>query len=539
MAKKLDGEGASRAVTNYCLARAYTSDDGFYAYCVEILGYGDLYEKFHRPMIDMVAFPTHKTYSPSKKEELKTDSRRRYKMIQACRGSFKSSVSTIGYSTWLIAREMTKKGTCNIRILIGCEVLDLAKGFVRAIRQIMESNTNWIDLFGEHQGDKRKRTWSDNSITSRFRTIYTRKEPTVSTIAIDAPKSGNHYDVIIADDLETERASATRDQIEKCWDFYRLLHALLEPDGEMLIVSTRWHYDDIYSRILKANKEDDEEHQYCTYIMPAEDSKGRLTFPGRFPRKHLDHLKLRHGSYLYSCQFLLDPVPAEDQTFRRSWLRYVPPDIWTQKRRFRTFIGADYAYTEQRRVESGEVRRADYTVIIVAAVDEYWNYYIREAYRERCTKFKAIEKTFDMYYAHKCLDIGLQKWDRAQVEDILIQYSYNRGQRPRWTYIAYPGQQSKNERIKTSLQPLMEAGKLYLLPGMDWLEEELFDFPRAVYDDGLDALCNIVKVSKPPVGFKAKEEISNIAKHIQALKRGRIRYLTGRYKRDPGGWKTP
>jgi len=537
MAKKLDLKGASEAVTNYCLARSYTSDDGFYAYCVEILGYGDLHEPFHGPMCEMATMPKYRTFTPDEKESLESTTRRRYKMIQACRGSFKSSIATVGYATWLIAREMTELGTCNIRILFGCEVLELAKSFVRGTRQIMESEERWVKLFGEHQGDKKKRVWSDLHITSKFRTIPRLREPTVSTIAIDAPRAGFHYDVIIADDLETERASASREQIEKCWDFYRLLHSLLEPDGEMMLVSTRWHYDDIYSRILKANKEDDEEHKYCVFIMPAETKDGALTFPKRFPRKHLDHLKLRHGSYLYSCQFLLDPVPESDRTFKRAWLHYVHPDVWTSKRRFRYFLGVDFAYTEQRRIETGEVKKADYTVIVAAAVDEYWNYHIREIFRERCTKLVGIQHMWRMYYAHKCLNSGLQRFDRAQVDDVMIQYGHQKGQRPRWEYISYPGANTKNERIKTTLQPLMEAGKLFLLPGMDWLEEELLDFPRAMYDDGLDALCNLVRVSKPPHKFKVREEINRIQQHIKALHKGRIRLLSGRYENAPDSWK--
>jgi hypothetical protein len=538
-AKKLDQKGISEAVVNYCLARAYVSTDGFYSYCKDILGYKDLYEEFHGPMAQHAVEPHYKLYTPDKKDKLDEPSRRRFKMIQACRGSFKSSVATIGYATWLIARETTLTGACNTRILIGCEVLALAHAFVRAIRQILENERRWVNLFGDHKGDIRGRYWSDQGLTSRFRTLHRLKEPTVSPISIDSPKAGNHYDVILADDLETERASASREQIEKCWDFYRLLHSLLEPDGEMMLVSTRWHYDDIYSRILKVNKLDDDEHQYAVFVMPAEDEEGSLTFPARFSRKHLDHLRLRHGSYLYSCQFLLNPVPDSERVFKKAWLRLVPPDIWVSKRKFRTFMGVDFAYTEQKRVESGEVKKADYTVIVVASVDQYWNYYLREIFRDRCSVLAGIQKMFAMYYNHSVLDIGLQRFDRSQVDNSIEQYCHNQGKRPRYDYISYPGGKGKEERIRVTLQPLVESGKLFLLPGYDWLEEEFLDFPRAAFDDGLDALCNLVRISRPPPGYQKREEKSGLLKHIEALKRGRIRYLDGTYKKNKDAWKTP
>jgi len=546
-ARDLDQAGLDEEVTNYCLARAYVSDDGFYYYLQHILGYSNpnhppekqFHEPFHRPICALTTNPNFQ-----------------YKMIQACRGSFKSSISTKGYATWLIARDFTLTGSCNIRILIGSEVLALANSFVAAVKRILESNRKFHKLFGNHKTELRGGNWG-NTITSRFRSDDTIHEPTVSAIALDAPKSGNHYDVIIADDLETERASATREQIEKCWDFYRLLHSLLEPGGEMILVSTRWHYDDIYSRILKASEDDLEHEKYQVLIMPAEIDiteenipppfdkmdipEGGLTFPQRFPKEHLEHLKRRHGSYLYSCQYLLTPVAKEDQIFRREWINYVEPGFELQRRKFRIFVGCDFAYTEQVRVDSGQVRKADFTTVMTVAVDDAWNYYVIDQFRERCSKLAGIKEMFRQYYTHHAIDIGLQKYDRAQIEDVIIQYGYELRKRPRCTWISYPGVKGKNERIKTALQPLFESGKFYILRGMDWLEEELMDFPLAAFDDGLDALCNIVKVSKPPPGYKEKTPESALVKHIKSLKSKRpTRTLKGKKINEKVPvWKRP
>jgi len=531
-ARRLDREGLDTEVTNYCLARAYISDDGFYYYLQHILGYSNpkdplnkqFYEPFHRPICDLT-----------------TNTKSRYKMIQACRGSFKSSISTIGYATWLIARDFIINGDCNVRILIGSEVLALANSFVRAVRQVLESNPKFMKLFGNHKGDIKGRNWTDTSLTSRFKTIATQHEPTVSSIAVDAPRAGYHYDYIIADDLETERASATRDQIEKCWDFYRLMHSLLEPDGEMTLVSTRWHYDDIYSRILKANEDDLEDEKYQVLVAPAEDEDGNLTFPTRFSREHLEHLKRRHGSYLFSCQYLLQPVAKEDQVFLREWINYVPVGFELSRRRFRIFIGADFAYTEQERIDRGHVRKADFTTVITVAVDEAWNYYVIDWYRERCSKLEAIEEMFRQYYLHGAIDVGLQKFDRAQIEDVIVQYGYQSRRQPHMTWITYPNKQAKNARIMTTLQPLLESGKFYILRGMEWLMEELMDFPLGAFDDGLDSLCNAVKVSKPPPGYKDVKPEGRLLKHIKSLhSKTSSRKLNGqKINDDVPAWKRP
>jgi phage terminase large subunit-like protein len=227
------------------------------------------------------------------------------------------------------------------------------------------------------------------------------------------------------------------------------------------------------------------------------------------------------------------------------WIKLNPPDIWTRTDiNLKNYMGCDFAYTEQTRSTSGELKKADYTVHIVAAVDEYWNYYIRQVFREKCSKLKGIEKLFELFYGNNCIKAGLQKFDRSQIDEIIYQYAHKVRKNPgkRLEYISYPhsvtaGANQKNERIATTLQPLMEAGKLHFLPGMEWLEAELIDFPLGAHDDGLDALCNLVVVSKPPRGFKVNRPLSFIAKHIEALKKGRIRRLDGNYDNDPDAWK--
>ena len=74
------------AHVNYCKARSYIEEDGFFYFCYDILGYREMTRQFHGPICDHI------------------QAGRRYKILQACRGSFKSVIATIGYTVWLIAR---------------------------------------------------------------------------------------------------------------------------------------------------------------------------------------------------------------------------------------------------------------------------------------------------------------------------------------------------------------------------------------------------------------------------------------------------
>jgi len=508
-AKTFQKEKAGREAVNYCLSRAYTSwttpAPAFYYFCHDILGYTDMYPPFHNPICRFAVSPW------------------RFKMLQACRGSFKSSIATYGYILWRMAQEYIQTGKVNTRYLIACENMTLALKFLQGVKQVCEKNPLFIELFGNHVPEKMDtQRWTDFKLTSKFKDDWRKAEPTVSAIAIDADRTGFHVDEVICDDLETERNSASREQIDGCWQFYRLLHSIREPNhGKMTIVSTRWHYDDIYQRILDRNKKSKPEYQYRTLIKPAVQG-GKLTFPTRYDWDTLDELRNEQGSYIFSCQYLLDPVPEAERKFKAAWIKHSTPQHYTQPR-LRTFTGCDFAFTEQSMVDAGEVRKADYTVIFTVDVDEVWNFIFRDWFRKRCSKLEAVEEMFRQCSQHNSLCAALQKYDRSQMKEVIDIYAHDRAHprhMPRIEWIPYPSSQKKQDRIETTLQPLFEAGRVFLMPGMDWFEKELLDFPHAAYDDGADAFCNIVKVSKPPPRTQIKPYDNPILRHIKRLHRG-------------------
>lgn len=493
-ANELAKGGAGDEVVNHCLREAYlskeTRGEGFYYYNRNVLMYYDLDRDFHGKMCDFIV------------------AERQYKMLQACRGSFKSSLGSAGYAAYRIGEEYVRTGESKLRILFASEGLALANLNLKKVKQILEWNDTYKRLFGEHKGT---RAWTDYGITSRFRKDPRVAEPTVSTIGIDADRVGFHYDVIICDDLEAERHSASRDSIERVWVFYRLLYSLLEPEGEMLIISTRWHYDDIYARILEQNKNEDLGHRFLTLIEPAREggqSDGEPTLPSRYDDKKLRVLREQQGPYVFACQYLLNPVPDEERTFKESWIKPLERGVMNREGLF-IVVSGDFAYTEERMVTLGKVREADYTVILTVAIDEEWNYYIVDWFRSRCSKTEAAAECYRQYFDHGAAVLALQKFDHSHIAETLDQYGFTKGKNIQPDWVSYPARQRKNDRIETALVPLFAAGRCQVPTDMAWLRTELLDFPRSPSKDGLDALCNVVKVSAPGMGEGPKRVVDN------------------------------
>lgn len=185
------------------------------------LGYNEMTERTHGPICDMLM-------SPSKK-----------KLLVVPRSCFKSSLASISYPIWLLIRDH------NERILIDSELFTNSSKFLREIKGHLTSPL-MVKLFGQFKTDF---NWNDSEITIKQRTkIY--KESSITCSGIGAQKTSQHYSVIIADDLSSLDNSMTADQREKVVNHYKLYISLLEPNGTLVVIGTRYSQGDIIGHIL-------------------------------------------------------------------------------------------------------------------------------------------------------------------------------------------------------------------------------------------------------------------------------------------------
>jgi len=114
----------------------------------------------------------------------------------AFRGSRKSQVLTICYTVYKIIRDN------DTRCLLWSQVSSLASHFATQVKTIFEENRKFRDLFGDWVGYP----WNNNEFTVRTRLNKRLREPTVMTAGVGTSLTGNHFDVITADDAEDEKS---------------------------------------------------------------------------------------------------------------------------------------------------------------------------------------------------------------------------------------------------------------------------------------------------------------------------------------------
>ncbi len=159
-----------------------------------------------------------------------------FKMIQLPRGHLKSSIITKG---WTIQQALINP---DIRILLANNTWDNSRKFLRSIQKWLEPGSGLAQVFGPFVSDH----WNQDECTIRGRKKVL-DAPTWATTGLEKEQTSQHYDLIVADDLVARENVSTHEQREKVKLYIKDLYDLLEPNGRLVFVGTRWHQSDAYA----------------------------------------------------------------------------------------------------------------------------------------------------------------------------------------------------------------------------------------------------------------------------------------------------
>lgn len=412
-----------------------------------------------------------------------TDRRTRKKLLLIPRNHLKTKLITVGYSTFRIAEDP------KVRILIYSATWQMAVDIVSQIQRNISQNERFVDLFGNMQIGSKE--WSQDRIRVKEND---KREPTVTAAGIDNNVVGGHYELIIFDDVVVRDNIGTAEQIQKVLRRYNDSLDLLEPGGQIVVIGTRWHDSDLYGWIL--DKQNGVLPSYDSLIMRAYtgDIETGIDFnplwPGKFNHKDLKERLISEGWGQFSAQYLNDPVPEADATFKRTWFQYFD-DVDLRGKLLTKFMAIDPAISE--------AKGADYTAMVVVGLDQWGYIYILDIVREHFSPNDIINQIFHLKDKWQLADIALETVAYQKT----LAYTLRDQMRLKNKYFHItelkPNNRSKDERIK-ALQPLYENGKIIHnqnLKNNYFLEDELTRFPHAKHDDVIDALSYTLDIIYP------------------------------------------
>lgn len=172
------------------------------------------------------------------------ESKSQRKLVCVPRGCLKSSLACVAYPIWLLINNP------NLRILIDSELYTNSKNFLREIKAHLSSK-KFTSIFGQFRSDP----WNEGEITILQRT---KSSPQASITAggVETQKTGQHFDVIIADDLNSASNTNSPENAQKVIDHYRYNISILDPRGTYVVIGTRYAANDVIGHILTTEEHD-------------------------------------------------------------------------------------------------------------------------------------------------------------------------------------------------------------------------------------------------------------------------------------------
>lgn len=385
----------------------------------------------------------------------------RYAILLAPRNHGKTTVM-LGYAAWSICTNR------DIRILYLTSKHDRAQEFTLKLQNILVYNDKLRSIFGDLK--TMHSTWKKDSFTVAGRSkLSPKKEPTFTATSITAEDIGGHYDLIMCDDIVHIDNSDTEHKRMKLKEkFDAVIDYMLEPNGGIKIIGTRWHENDLYSVLMSLQK-------YKTKVYKAiinEETK-EVLWPERISYEELVKQREEKGFTIFSMQSQNEIIARQGNFFNIEKLckyEHAPENLTI-------YLGVDLA------TEKGK----DYFVIMVIGVDSLGDIYVLDYYRGHLSLSDQIDKIalFDDIWKPAKIIIESNAYQNIFLE-LLKDYGQTM---PVFPYVPTKNKTQRAERLSA----IIEAGKVYVKEKMTELIDELSTFPYGAHDDLIDALVMAIE----------------------------------------------
>ena len=315
---------------------------------------------------------------------------------------------------------------------------------------------------------------------------------------------------IIDDPIKSREDAESLTSRKKIIEWFKAVaFTRLMPDNRIVIVMTRWHFDDLAGRILDEAKE-----KWDVLSLPAiaesndqiKRKPGQALWPSDYPVKTLENIKQSIGSREWNSQYQQRPLDEEGGMIKLGWFkRYDDREVTKYEivclsRReapaekpfgiYKIVLSWDTAFKES------ELNDPSSCTIWGISADGYYLLYV---FNKRMG-FPALKKhairIYDRYMKYDMGSVAVLIEDRASGQS-LIQVLEAETRIP-----IIPIRPDSNKVIRTDeVSPIMEAGHVHLPENAPWLiryETQMAQFPLGREDDDVDSTTQFLRwVSKP------------------------------------------
>lgn len=421
----------------------------------------------------------------------------KYVAIAAPRGHAKSTAITLGYGlATLLFRERKF-------MLLVSDTESQASLFLGLFKQELQENTELIELFGIKKNDKGLVDFVKDSETDvivqcrdghKFRVIAKGAEQKLRGLIWN----GSRPDIIICDDMENDELVMNKERREKMRNWFKgALLPSLSDRGVIRIVGTILHSDSLLESFMpnpsdkrtlrtslkewttsrsmwKAVKYRAHNREFTELLWP---EKKTASF---FKVLYEDAVKTGTTD-TYSREYLNYPIDEGVSFFKRV-------DFLSIRDEDRP-LALNYYITADLAISDKEV--ADYSVFVIAGVDEHKTLHIKDVIRERLDGREIVDTLIHLQKIYSPLAVGIEEMQVSKAIGPFLREEMLRTNTFLSLYMLRHGGKDKLTRAR-SIQARMRAKGVRFAKDGDWyptFEDECLTFPRGKHDDQVDAFA--------------------------------------------------
>ena len=442
-------------------------------------------------------------------------SEEKFVAIAAPRAHAKSTAVTLGYGLATLLFRQRKF------MLLVSDTESQSALFLGTFKQELQDNNELIELFGIKRNEAGQVKFIKDSETDiivectdghRFRIIAKGAEQKLRGLIWN----GSRPDIIMCDDMENDELVMNKERRDKMRRWFKgALLPCRSDDGVVRMVGTILHMDSLLERLMPTEGAKTTHRQGLKTFSTAKTMWKSLKFRAHnedfsellWPqKKSAEEFKLlyeeavRDGTTdIYSQEYLNYPIDEAVSFFKKADMLAISEEEAQYKMRY--YITADLAISESE--------KADYSVFIVAGVDENKIIHIKDVIRERLDGRDIVDTLLSLQRIYDPEAVGIEE---MQVSKAIGPFLREEMVRQNVYLSLIPLKHNGKDKVtrSRSIQARLRAHGVRFNKSADWypiFENECLTFPRGKHDDQVDAFAYLGLMLDKIIEAPSKEEM--------------------------------